>query len=202
MGMSSRTIVDGTVCEPGSPLWASYLTLIATLPGISICAFAYWRARRRPNNLAWVFTYGAAFFWLMLRADKLQPEPDDPTFQSLILVTVTMAVIAVLFDVRFLRGPPWPERAELRQLPNSRETLSSFSVELLALYRSVRISAIAKPVSGLPVMGQVGSRGEPLTPNWSGPRQSSCRVQALPRTRCPDAIADRRFPFPRHLRLR
>ncbi len=47
IGISVPTVENGKVTEPGSPLWSSFLVEAFALPGLLICMYAYWRAKRK-----------------------------------------------------------------------------------------------------------------------------------------------------------
>jgi hypothetical protein len=99
LGLSSDTVLGKTVCDPASPFWVAVLWMSPSIIGAVFCGIAYWRSGRRPNSLAWVFVYGAMYFYIVLKGNRVQPEPDDPSNASVILVIVTLAVIAAAFFI-------------------------------------------------------------------------------------------------------
>ena len=121
IGISSPTIENDI--GPGSPLWASFLAASFALAGIFFCAYAYWRARKRTANLGLFFLCLAAYFGVATIGLHRNPEPDNPSTASLIVATVTLAVVgAALFAVDYILvrrfGPkPTDDRHAISTVP-------------------------------------------------------------------------------------
>jgi hypothetical protein len=120
IGISSPTIENDI--GPGSPLWASFLASSFALPGIFFCAYAYWRARKRTANLGLFFLCLAAYFAVATIGLHRSPEPDNPSTASLLIATLTFAVVGValfVFDYILVRrfGPKPIDRQAISTVP-------------------------------------------------------------------------------------
>lgn len=97
IGVSIPTVEDGKITDPGLSLWASFVAGAFAFPGMAICMYAYWRAKKRAANLGLFFLCWSAYFSFGLIGIRQTHDLDKPSSGSFLvmILTFTMAGVAL-----------------------------------------------------------------------------------------------------------
>lgn len=93
IGVSIPTVEGGKITEAGQSLWVSFVVEVFAFPGVIICMYAYWRAKRRSANLGLFFLCWSAYFSIALIGIRQTHDLDNPSTASF-LPMISMFVLA------------------------------------------------------------------------------------------------------------
>lgn len=116
MGISVPTVEDGKITEAGQPLWISFVYQGFAFPGLIICMYAYWRARKRAANLGLFFLCWSAYFSIGLVGIRQAKNLDNPSTASFLLMILATGMLgAALFVLDYIMVKRFGLKSDERQ---------------------------------------------------------------------------------------